>query len=129
MATYSADELHAIVGLTPRTQRLWQKRGLIPYPQHVGRRTRHEETTVTRVRAIRVLRKRGESFSAIRRKLAKLSDAEIAAIAAPPAAPTPPPDNATYVALIPGLDLRIQANATPFARRIAQEIAERYSAH
>lgn len=134
MVEYKLVELAKAVGMTSRTVRYYLKRDLLPAAVFRGGSTRYGEEHLTRLRAIQRLRTEERlQLKAIRARLAKLSPADIAALAAPPeAAPAGPgPAEAApgggaetweRLALLPGLELHLRRDAAPVVRRFAAEI-------
>jgi DNA-binding transcriptional MerR regulator len=147
-AGYLIGELAAIVGVTPRAIRFYVERGLLKAPVFGGNRTRYGEEHLLRIRAIQRLQaEEGLRLDAIRQRLAKLSPAELTALAPPePAAGPPEPgagggaqaapagplvaagaaDRWDRIALLPGLELHVRSDATPLVLRLAAEIQAKY---
>ena len=138
MAELSIGELETEIGVPRRVVHSWVARGLLPPPQRRGPRTRYDEATVLRIRAIAALRARRMGLEAIRRWLLTATRDQIEALvrpppAEPPAAPALEPiasstDRFERVRLVPGLELHVELGAGPLVRRLAREIVERYSA-
>ncbi len=136
-------ELAQKTGVTARTIRQYFAQHLLDKPPFRGARTEYDDGHLVRVRAIRrLLHEHGMSFNAVRTELRKRTDAELAAMFAPPptaAAPSTAGANANQaggpwldaerwerVALLPGLELSLRADASPAIRRLAAEIATQY---
>jgi Ca-activated chloride channel family protein len=137
VAEYKLAELAKAAGMTPRAVRYYLKRGLLPAAVFRGGSTRYGEEHLARLRAVQRLRAEERlRLQTIRARLAKLSPAEIAALAAPPMAtpsstPAPGPAEAAPVAggelgeriaLLPGLELHLRRDAAPVVRRFAAEV-------
>jgi DNA-binding transcriptional MerR regulator len=146
--TYPPAEIARLTGFTTRTLRYYVELGLIPGPKSHGPGVRYTREHLVRLLAIKHLRDTEKlRLDAVKRRLAKLSLAEMEALTSPaPAAPEPappPPDPPApaalaalpiayarwdYIELIPGLELRVRSDAGPVLRRLAQEIHAQYGA-
>lgn len=83
MAEYTFSEAAAAVGLTPRGLRVYAKKGLLPAATFRGRATRYDEAWLTRLKAVRrLVMEKKMPLDDIRRRIARMSPEEIAAIAA-----------------------------------------------
>ncbi|APR85813.1 Transcriptional regulator, MerR family protein [Minicystis rosea] len=137
--TYRIDELAHLAGVSARTIRFYVERGLLPGPRRRGAGSPYTQEHLARLFAIERLRDGKKlRLDVVKRRLAQLSAAEIAAML-PPSAPAQSAETSTsaplvpyqrwdYVELIPGLELRIRSDASPVLRRLAQEIHGRYAA-
>jgi DNA-binding transcriptional MerR regulator len=146
--TYPPAEITRLTGFTTRTLRYYVELNLIPGPKSHGPGVRYTREHLVRLLAIKHLRDTGKlRLDAIKRRLAKLSLAEMEALTSPAPAdpePTPPPPDAPapaalpalsiayarwdYIELIPGLELRVRGDAGPVLRRLAHEIHAHYGA-
>jgi len=98
MSGYKLAELANAVGMSPRTVRLYVKQGMLPAPVFRGWATTYSEECLVRLRAIRRLRKEERlGLDEVRRRVAKSSLAELAALAGEPPRP-PAPASAPAVA-------------------------------
>ncbi len=146
--TYPLHEIVRLTGLTPRSIRYYIERDMLPGPEQRGVATVYTHEQLVRLQAIPLLRKRERlRLAGVKKRLDKLSLQEIEAFVTPPAPPPPPPaplspppspgeETPTYprtrwdhVELIPGLELRVRADAGAIVRRLAQEIFARYGAN
>lgn len=139
VADYKLTELARAAGVSVRAVRYYLGKGLLPAAEFRGGSTRYGEEHLQRLRAIQRLRaQEGLRLGAIRKRLAKLDDAAIAAIAGP----LEPPKTATAqrraapeemaegaagalwqrIPLLPGLELHLRQDAAPIVRRFAAEI-------
>ncbi len=137
--TYPLHEIVRLTGLTARSIRYYIERDMLPGPEQRGVATVYTHEQLVRLKAIPLLRKRERlRLAGVKRRLDKLSLAEIEALVTPPAPPRPVPppgeEPTTYprtrwdhVELIPGLELRVRADAGAIVRRLAQEIFARYA--
>lgn len=149
--TYGPDEILRLTGLTRRTLHYYVEIGLLPgaTPRGVGTVYTHEQ--LGRLLAIKHLRDTEQlKLAHIKKRLNAMSPAEIEAMIAPPA-PTPPPPAPPpllppalpaplveralpgavrweHIELLPGLELRLRADAGHVLRRLALEIHARYAA-
>jgi DNA-binding transcriptional MerR regulator len=136
MAGYKLTELARAAGVSPRVVRYYLKEGLLPRATFRGGSTRYSEEHLQRLRVIQRLRAEERlKLSAIRRRLAKLAPAEIAALAMKPAAPeaaapAEPTEDAMREGgelwerfpLLPGLELHLRRDAAPVVRKFAAEM-------
>jgi len=76
--TYTLEELCEISGVTPRTVYYYIQQRLLPHPSARGRGTRYEHRHLKLLQLIRLLQTEGHSLADIRRRLAPLSDAQVA---------------------------------------------------
>lgn len=153
MGTLRMSDLVAATGATPRAVRFYVERGLLPKAEGRGTGLIYTEEHVLRLRAVRHFRAQRLTVAQIRDRLARLSPAELARLGAPPSPPgasppatlgpgtsrTTPAAGAAdaarswcaerweRVALLPGLELHVRADAGPLIRRLAEEIQSRYS--
>jgi DNA-binding transcriptional MerR regulator len=138
--TLTMRELSDQSGVTARTLRQWVHEGVLPPPRGRGRAARYETQHALRARAAQALRKAGGSLSAVRRKLASMSDEDLAAFApkpvrvtdahgvpAPPPAPSYPSDPWEVVQLMDGIVMMVNPRRGPALRRIADEIYRHYA--
>jgi len=124
-------------GITARAIRFYISRGLLPPPEFRGNATRYGREHFLRLLAIRKFRREDRmGLEAIRRRLDSLDPAALEQFAppAPAVAQTATaglvaPPAATYkreswerLALLPGLELLVRADASPLVRRLVQEI-------
>lgn len=147
--TYSIRALAEATGFTPRGIQYYVRCGLLPRPVPHGRATTYDEDARVRLLAAqRLQRERHLRLADIRRifassspeerlKLAGLTAAPLAAAANAPAA-TPGerlgpyraaaagPALCEHVALCPGVELVVRADADPEALRVAREIEAAY---
>lgn len=139
MPTYKLDDLARATGLTPRAVRYYAERGLLPKAPFRGSSTTYGEEHLVQLKAVHRLRREERlGLDAIRARLARLSRAEIEALAQPPRpaeppapAAEPPPANAERwdrVVLLPGMELHLRSDASPLLRRLAREIQAQYGA-
>ncbi|CAN92444.1 transcriptional regulator, MerR family [Sorangium cellulosum So ce56] len=139
MPTYKLADLAKATGLTPRAVRYYAERGLLPKPPFRGSSTTYGDEHLMQLRAVHRLRREQRlGLDAIRARLARLSRAEIEALAQPPrpaepAAPAdvPPPAGAERwdrVVLLPGMELHLRSDASPLLRRLAREIQAQFGA-
>ena len=132
-----------LTGFTARTLRYYIELGLIPGPKARGLGARYTREQLARLLAIKHLHETEKlRLDAIKRRLAKLSLADMEALVPPtspqavaadaPIASAPTTTMAyarwDYVELIPGLELRVRSDAGPVLRRLAQEIHAQYGA-
>jgi DNA-binding transcriptional MerR regulator len=97
MSSYSLADLCDLADVTPRTVRYYIAQGLLRPPAGAGPATRYDDGHLDRLRLIRRLQKEHLPLSEIRRRLAALSDPEIAELAEP----APPTDAAAdYIARV-----------------------------
>jgi DNA-binding transcriptional MerR regulator len=71
-------ELCEISGVAPRTVYYYIQQSLLPHPAARGRGTRYEHRHLKLLQLIRLLQTGGHSLADIRRRLATLSDAQVA---------------------------------------------------
>ena len=109
---FTIAELSTLSGVPVRTIRYYVAQGLLPSPGRDGPASRYGETTLARLRLIRQLQAAHQPLSAIRERLAALSDVEIGELAATPE-PAPSDSALDYVRGLLG-------KATPLARRRAR---------
>lgn len=138
-ATYRLDQIVDLTGYPARTVRYYIERGLLSGPEPRGVATTYTQEQLTRLFAIKHLREVERlRLDTIRKRLARMSEEEIAALLPPPPAPASPPVRPLpampiayvrwdYVELIPGLELRVRSDAGPVLRRLANEIHEQYA--
>ncbi len=137
--TYSPADITRLTGFSSRTVRYYVELGLIAGPKLRGPGARYTREQLVRLLAIKHLHETERlRLDAIKRRLSKLSLAEIEALLPPPPAPpsaeTPAPAPPVpyvrwdYIELIPGLELRVRSDAGPVLRRLAQEIHMQYGA-
>jgi DNA-binding transcriptional MerR regulator len=136
MAEMSIGELEEKLGVSRRVVHSWVAQGLLPPPLRRGPRTRYDEATVLRIRAIGALRARRMGLGAIKRWLLTATRDQIEALVRPPPAEAPaapdvepiasPTERFERVRLVPGLELHVELGAGPLVRRLAREIVERY---
>ena len=128
-------ELEAKLGLTRRVIHSWIAGGLIGPPSRRGPRSTYDDAQVLRIAAIQKLRAKRMGLPAIKRWLLSATRDQVEALVNPPApAPAAPAPTALdthgerweRVALLPGLELHVRADAGALVRRLAGEIAERY---
>jgi DNA-binding transcriptional MerR regulator len=139
-------ELAQRSGVGARTIRQYFGKHLLEKPPFRGAQTQYDDGHLIRIRAIRrLLHEYRMSFNAVRAELRKRSDADLAALLNPPqpAATATPAAGASAsanpaggpwlaaerwerVALLPGLELSLRADASPAVRRMAAEIATQY---
>jgi DNA-binding transcriptional MerR regulator len=94
MAEYTIDQVARAAGITRRCVRVYVEKGLLPAPVFRGKATTYSEAWLTRLKAIRRLIQVDRlALEDIRRRLAKLSPSEIAALAGVPC-PAPGPEDA-----------------------------------
>jgi DNA-binding transcriptional MerR regulator len=154
MGTLRMSDLVAATGATPRAVRFYVERGLLPKAEGRGTGLIYTEEHVLRLRAVRHFRAQRLTVAQIRARLASLSPAELARLGAPPSpsGASPPATSGTAtsktqpapsssgdaarswpaerwerLALLPGLELHVRADAGPLVRRLAEEIQSRYS--
>ncbi len=129
---------------TPRMIRQYIQRGLMPHATGRGTGPVYNDNHLVRLRAIRSLLSRGYGLDQIRKRLDSMTPEDLARLGAPPLPPSAePPTTASSPAvtpflqsaepwerieLVPGLELHARSNAGPLVRRLAEEIAARYSA-
>ena len=129
-------EVEARFGLTRRVIHSWIAGGLIGPPSRHGPRSLYNEAQVLRIEVIQKLRTQRMGLRAIKRWLLSATRDQVEAIVRPPAPVAPVAPVATTlgprgdrwerVALLPGLELHVRADAGPLVMRLASEIAERY---
>ena len=132
---YTIHVLAAQSGIAARTLRDWIKHKVLPKPLGRGRAARYDDRHLLRARAIQQLRATGAPLRDIRIRLASLSEQELRALVAPPAAPTipdgvpAPPADPTYpsmmwevVELMDGMVLLLNPSKGQVLRRIADDI-------
>jgi DNA-binding transcriptional MerR regulator len=134
----TAQDLAQQAGVSRDTIFTWTSRGLLPPVAFRGAATRYGTTHELRAGLIAKLRKEGVAYADIALALA-VSDDELirraapvaAPVATPVATPAAPPDlGPTWqrVELLPGLELHVASAASPFVRRVADEVIARYRA-
>jgi DNA-binding transcriptional MerR regulator len=138
MIELSIGELETKLGVPRRVVHSWVARGLLPPPLRRGPKTRYDEATVLRIRAIGVLRARRMGLDAIKRWLLTATRDQLEALVRPPAPPQaaapviePLASSAERwerVKLVPGLELHVELGAGQLVRRLAREIVEHYGA-
>src|SRR5205085_5474695 len=94
--TYTAEELAALVGISPRVLFYWQQKGLIPAPLRGKRGGGYGREHLLRARASRLLRAQFEFLADIAAALEGKSLDDLAALVDPPPPlseppPAPPP--------------------------------------
>jgi DNA-binding transcriptional MerR regulator len=129
-------ELAALAGVRPRSVRYYVERDLLPRPEFRGTATRYTREHLLRIFAIQKLQREEHiDLDEIRMRLAAMSPADLEKYAppapathvagpglTPPAAPTYASESWERVALLPGLELCVRADASPLVRRLVQEI-------
>jgi DNA-binding transcriptional MerR regulator len=80
-------DLSRLADVTPRTVRYYVAQGLLPSPGQTGPGARYPESTLPRLQLIREMQRSHLPLAEIRTRLAGLTDAEVAAMAAPASAP------------------------------------------
>jgi DNA-binding transcriptional MerR regulator len=121
MTESSIGELETKLGVPRRVVHSWVARGLLPSPLRRGPKTRYDEATVLRIKAIGVLRARRMRLDAIKRWLLMATRDQLEALVQPPA---PPPaagptleplassaERWERVRLVPGLELHVELGA------------------
>jgi DNA-binding transcriptional MerR regulator len=147
--TYRIEEITRRTGFTARSVRYYVERGLLPGTEQRGVATVYTHEQLLRLQAIALLRTRERlRLEAVKRRLAKMSladlEALVASIAGPPAPPASVPAGApgaaadaampaTFVRwdraeLLPGLEIAVRSDAAPVVRRLAEEIFAKYGA-
>jgi len=99
---YTLTELSQAAGVTPRTVRYYVSQGLLPSPGQ-GPAARYGIGHLARLRAIKRLQRDHLPLAEIRRRLARLTDSDVAALGADALAPVGPPVNTTAIDYIRGL--------------------------
>ena len=139
-ARHTGRAIAAAAGISLHTLRYYVRRGLIQHAELHGVGSVYGPGALVRALAIRRLTTQNEGLDEIRQRFAKLSLEEIAVIAGlerpepSPAASTSEAEplaagsSETWsrVALLPGLELHVRADATAFVKRVAGEIASAY---
>ena len=97
MSEHTINQLAALSGLSVRTIRYYLAQGLIAPAGREGPGTRYPDATLARLRLITRLRDAHLPLAEIRKRLAALSDDEIAALGGPSGQPTPPDSALDYV--------------------------------
>jgi DNA-binding transcriptional MerR regulator len=148
-------ELVPLAGLGARAIRYYLERNLLPRPKFYGTATRYKRDHLLRLLAIRRLRAEDMSLAEIKRRLATLSSIELerlatdelppgptadalmtsptiaAAVAAPIAPETlltlDPIESWQRIALLPGLELLVKADASPSVRHVAKQMLDHCS--
>ena len=87
MPEYTIKQVSAQAGVTPRTVHFYIQQGLLAPPEGAGRGARYTDAHVARLRLIRRLQKEHLPLSEIRRRLATLSDDDVARVLAEGASP------------------------------------------
>jgi DNA-binding transcriptional MerR regulator len=144
MPTYKLTDLAKATGLTPRAVRYYAERGLLPRAPFRGSSTAYDEEHLLQLKAVHRLRREERlGLDAIRARLARLSRAELEALAQPPPAQAPSPaepaaptaelspagaERWDRIVLLPGMELHLRSDATPLLRRLAREIQAQYGA-
>jgi DNA-binding transcriptional MerR regulator len=85
--TLTLADLSRLADVTPRTVRYYVAQGLLPSPGQSGPGARYPGSTLPRLQLIRELQRSHLPLAEIRTRLAGLTDAEVAAMAAPASAP------------------------------------------
>jgi DNA-binding transcriptional MerR regulator len=80
MDGYTLAEIADVTGLSPRTVRYYVAQGLAPAPGRQGSATRYPRSTLDRLRLAAGMRDANVPLAEIRRRLAALSDTEVAAL-------------------------------------------------
>lgn len=125
------DELVSMFRITRGTVHLYVKRGLLQAPRVRGS---YGEEHVERLRAIRhLLHAERLSMAEVRERLDGMTAEQVRQIGSAPRATeaaTPANEEGMWKrrALLPGLELHVASGASAFVKRIADEIAEKYSA-
>src|SRR5262249_16286586 len=83
MSEYSIHELCERCNYARRTVAFFVRHGFVRPPALQGRNPRYPHDTLLRLLAIKALRRRGFFLNQIKHRLARMNDAEIAALAAP----------------------------------------------
>lgn len=148
MGMFRIRDLMTATGLTRRAIRYYAKRRLLPAATGRGSGANYGEEHLLRLRAIQRLQRERLSLAQIRARLAKLSPAELAELAATEGGTSIEPRQAKgasgsspavqsghfpgaerweRIALLPGLELHVQSTGGPLVLRTAEEIRQRYS--
>ena len=146
MNKYRISDLVKATGMSERAIRFYVQNGLLPPATRHGRGHNYTEEHLVRVRAIRRLRGEGLNVRQMRARLARISAADHAILGAPlpdargssaaaekgtlhgaPEEAVSGGESWRRVTLLPGLEIHVRADATPFVLRTAAEIRERYS--
>lgn len=137
---WKLDDLAARSGFSVRTLRYYLSRGLLPAPAFRGPETTYDESYLLRLQAIRALSAAHEPLDAIAARLANVTPAELARLAAgegpnvtdehPPAiapvvgAPRFPIERTVRFQLAEGLVLEARDPIDPAAERVLRSILE-----
>jgi DNA-binding transcriptional MerR regulator len=139
--SFTVEELEPRSGVQARTLRSWIREKVLQKPMGRGRGARYDERHVVRAVVARQLRSTKLSLSAIRTRLASMSESELVALAqgeararsvsvdgvpAPPPAPSYPSTAWEVVSLMDGLVLMVSTTKGPLVRRVADEIYRYY---
>jgi DNA-binding transcriptional MerR regulator len=84
-ARYNLTELADLAGVTPRTVRYYLSQGLLQAVGTAGPGAKYDDGHLARLRVIRRLQREHQPLAEIRRRLDSLDDAQVRALAEPPA--------------------------------------------
>lgn len=137
--------LARLAHVLPRTVRQWIVDGLVERPPAHGYNTHYGPKSVLQVRVIAHYRERGERLGEIAQRIHGANEQELRAMLPTPDAPhstvaaassggnSPRTDHGELtgepwvaMALMPGMQLMVRADASEFVRKTAAEIAQRY---
>lgn len=140
IGTFTMQTLQQQSGVSVRTLRHWIRNKLVPKPIGRGRGARYDDRHLIRARVVHNLRTSGMSLSAVRSRIASLSDDQLAQMLPPeprpmtpegvpvaPPSPTYPSETWEVVPLLDGLILMLNPNRGAVLRRIADEIYRYYA--